>query len=64
MKELRTVFCTLLLALSAAASAQGLLGPASNQDQFLPVDEAFVFTASADGGEQVVLDWQIAPGYY
>ncbi|HET9061974.1 MAG TPA: protein-disulfide reductase DsbD domain-containing protein, partial [Candidatus Binatia bacterium] len=64
MKELRTLFCTLMLALSSAASAQGLLGPTSNQDQFLPVDEAFVFTATADGGEQVALDWQIAPGYY
>ena len=52
------------LALASAAFAQGLLGPTSNQDQFLPVDEAFVFTAAADGGEQVLLDWQVAPGYY
>ncbi len=60
----RTVLCALLCALSAAAAAQGLLGPASNDDQFLPVDQAFVFTASADGGARIALDWQIAPGYY
>ena len=64
MNRSRTAFCTLIFALSAAASAQGLLGPTSNQDQFLPVDEAFVFTATADGGVKVALDWQIAPGYY
>jgi thiol:disulfide interchange protein DsbD len=52
------------LALAGAVSAQGLLGPSTNQDQFLPVDQAFVFSATADGGGQVQLDWQIAPGYY
>ena len=29
-----------------------------------PSLDAFVFSATADGGEQVQLDWQIAPGYY
>ncbi len=64
MTKFRTVFCLTGLALAFAAFAQGLLGPSSNQDQFLPVDEAFVFTASADGAEQLLLDWQVAPGYY
>ncbi|HXV40549.1 MAG TPA: protein-disulfide reductase DsbD [Steroidobacteraceae bacterium] len=64
MTSFRTILLACCLALSAAAGAQGLLGPTSNQDQFLPVDEAFRFSASADGGEQVALDWQIAPGYY
>jgi len=64
MTRIRTVFCALVLALSGGAAAQGLLGPSTNQDQFLPVDEAFRFTAIADGGEQVALDWQVAPGYY
>ena len=64
MNRLRTAFCALIFALASAASAQGLLGPTSNQDQFLPVDEAFVFTATTDGGEQIALDWRIAPGYY
>ncbi|MGH8198746.1 MAG: protein-disulfide reductase DsbD [Steroidobacteraceae bacterium] len=64
MTNFRLVLFLLGLALSGPASAQGLLGPSTNQDQFLPVDQAFVFTASADGGEQVLLDWQVAPGYY
>ncbi len=54
----------LALALPAFATAQGLLGPASNQDQFLPVDQAFVLTAAADGGGQITLEWRIEPGYY
>ena len=64
MTKLRTVLFLLGLALAGAVSAQGLLGPSTNQDQFLPVDQAFVFSATADGGGQVQLDWQIAPGYY
>ena len=54
----------LALAFSSVVSAQGLLGPVSNEDQFLPVDQAFVFTAVADGADRVLLDWQVAPGYY
>lgn len=54
----------ILLAGATLATAQGLLGPAVNDAQFLPVDEAFVLAAAADGGSQVVLDWQVAPGYY
>ncbi len=64
MTRFRTFLCALGVVLSSAAAAQGLLGAASNQDQFLPVDEAFVFAATADGGAQIALDWQIAPGYY
>jgi thiol:disulfide interchange protein DsbD len=64
MKSPSTVLAAFLLAASAAATAQGLLGPAINDDQFLPVDEAFKLAAAADGGGQIALDWQIAPGYY
>ncbi len=64
MTKFRTALLVLSLAISGAAAAQGLLGPTSNEDQFLPVDQAFVFSAIADGGETVLLDWQIAPGYY
>src|SRR6185312_14426741 len=57
--------CSILgLLLAGTAGAQGLLGPSSNEDQFLPVDQAFVLSASADGADRVLLDWQIAPGYY
>jgi thiol:disulfide interchange protein DsbD len=64
MKKIRHLICLLGLAIAGAASAQGLLGPVSNEDQFLPVDQAFVFTAMPDGGDRVLLDWQVAPGYY
>ena len=64
MTKFRAALLVLSLAISGAAAAQGLLGPASNEDQFLPVDQAFVFSAIADGGDTVLLDWQIAPGYY
>jgi thiol:disulfide interchange protein DsbD len=64
MTKFKTVLATFALALSGSAAAQGLLGPASNEDQFLHVDKAFVFGASADGGDGLRLDWQIAPGYY
>jgi thiol:disulfide interchange protein DsbD len=64
MNKIRSLLASFLFAAAGAAGAQGLLGPASNQDQFLDVDKAFVLAAIADGGEQVLLDWQIAPGYY
>ena len=64
MSKLRKTFAFLALLVSGAAAAQGLLGPVSNEDQFLPVDQAFVFTAIADGADRVLLDWQVAPGYY
>ena len=64
MKKLRHTLALLGLLLSGVVAAQGLLGPVSNEDQFLPVDQAFVFTAMADGADRVLLDWQVAPGYY
>jgi len=64
MVKLRNALAVLALLVSGAVAAQGLLGPVSNEDQFLPVDQAFVFTAIADGGDRVLLDWQVAPGYY
>jgi thiol:disulfide interchange protein DsbD len=33
-------------------------------DDFLPPEQAFIFSASADGPEHVRLNWMIAPGYY
>lgn len=33
-------------------------------DDFLPPDQAFRFSASADGAQRVHLSWAIAPGYY
>ena len=64
MTKFRNALALAALALSGVAAAQGLLGPASNEDQFLPVDQAFVFSVRADGADRALLDWQIAPGYY
>jgi thiol:disulfide interchange protein DsbD len=64
MKKFRLLICLFGLAIAGVASAQGLLGPVSNEDQFLPVDQAFIFAAMPDGGDRVLLDWQVAPGYY
>jgi len=64
MKKFTTLLALLGLTVSGLAASQGLLGPVSNEDQFLPVDQAFMFSAIADGGDRVLLDWQIAPGYY
>ena len=64
MIKLPKALACFALLVSGAAGAQGLLGPVSNEDQFLPVDQAFVFTAIADGADRVLLDWQVAPGYY
>jgi thiol:disulfide interchange protein DsbD len=44
--------------LGKSAAAKG------NGDDFLPPDEAFRFSAFADGPDRVKLIWQIADGYY
>src|SRR5215467_12395734 len=53
---------------SAPAPAAGLssvLGSVkATGDEFLPVDEAFRFDALPGGSDQVVLNWEIAEGYY
>jgi thiol:disulfide interchange protein DsbD len=53
---------------SAAAPAKGLasvLGSVKAPgDDFLPVDEAFRFDALPGGSDRVVLNWEIAEGYY
>lgn len=48
----------------AAAQTPAPLGPGSNQDEFLAVDQAFQFDAAATGPDRVQLIWQIADGYY
>ena len=55
----------LLVALVAQpATAQGLLGGVSQDDEFLHPDEAFQLSADAHGGDAVALSWVIADGYY
>lgn len=50
----------LLILLSLPTLAQGLF---SSRDEFLPPDQAFRLSAVEDG-EQVLLRWDIADGYY
>ena len=64
----------LLLSLSLPAQPQAPARPTgidallhsarTSGDEFLPVDQAFRFTALADGSDRVRLDWEIADGYY
>jgi thioredoxin:protein disulfide reductase len=54
---------------AAAAPPSGLLGKlvpsgAAPGDDFLPVDEAFRYSAVADGASSIRLTWAIADGYY
>ena len=53
---------------AAAAPAKGLasvLGSVKAPgDEFLPVDDAFRFDALPGGSDRVVLNWEIADGYY
>jgi len=37
---------------------------AKSGDEFLPPEQAFIFSASPDGPAHVRLSWMIAPGYY
>jgi thiol:disulfide interchange protein DsbD len=57
-------FLAVAALLTGAAGAQGLLGGVSNDDEFLPPDEAFRIDAVPDGGEAVAVRWAIAEGYY
>ena len=54
--------------LSSLAAAAGLLdaldGGKPARREFLPPDEAFVFTHEAPSGGQLALNWSIADGYY
>ncbi|QBG86912.1 protein-disulfide reductase DsbD family protein [Xanthomonas oryzae] len=59
--------CALLAAPVFAASL--VLSPAPAQAavteaDLLPVDQAFVLSATADSRDRIALNWKIAPGYY
>lgn len=49
---------------TGGALAQGLLGKAGQEPEFLPPEVAFRLMAYPDGTGTVVLDWSIEPGYY
>jgi thiol:disulfide interchange protein DsbD len=64
MKSIAAFLLTLLYVASAPATAQGLLGGVSSDEDFLPPDVAFQLSAAADGSAAVSLNWIIADGYY
>jgi thiol:disulfide interchange protein DsbD len=52
---------------TAAANLDAIFDAArvqSNEDEFLPPEQAFRLSAVAEGPDRVRLDWQIADGYY
>ncbi len=51
------------LLLPLFACVAGPLG-AIDEDDLLPVDEAFALTVAASARDAVALEWKIAPGYY
>lgn len=53
----------LLLVISSVISFKALSSPFTFEDQFLKADEAFVATFKQQG-QQVLVDFKIAPGYY
>jgi len=55
----RSAWLALLLGLVATA-AQAAIDP----DELLPVDQAFVLSASADAADAITVRWEIADGYY
>lgn len=46
------------------SSAANSLGIESNQDEFLRVEQAYQVNLRYQGDQQLLLDWQIEPGYY
>src|SRR3546814_18265031 len=50
------------LALCLACATPALA--AIDEDDLLPVDQAFALTAKATSADRIALDWKIADGYY
>lgn len=67
MKLLRSFFVLMSAVLLAFATQARQVAPLddlfSQEPEFLPVDQAFVFDFQQKG-EQLILNWQIADGYY
>ncbi|PZQ23720.1 MAG: cytochrome C biogenesis protein, partial [Stenotrophomonas acidaminiphila] len=61
MTPIRTLFACLLLLASLIAPAASA---AITQDDLLPVDEAFVLTATAPTRDRIEVRWKITDGYY
>lgn len=72
--QMMVCLCLLLAGVEKLSAAEDPLGQLSRsiktlglnlfQDELLPADQAFHFSAEADGPETIQLHWQIADGYY
>ena len=49
---------------SNASTFANFFGPRTDNDEILPVDEAFALDSRVDGPNQLTLSWRIEPGYY
>src|SRR5687768_12110818 len=56
--------CYRMLALFVLALLPAVSGAAIDEDDLLPVDEAFALVASAPQRDRIDLTWTIAKGYY
>src|SRR5688572_11022634 len=52
------------LAFAASAALSSAPALAVNEQDLLPVDQAFVLGAQAASAERIAIDWKIAKGYY
>lgn len=53
-----------LLLVSTTLGAESLLHPKATADALLPVDQAFALQGATRKGNEIAIDWTIAPGYY
>ncbi len=65
---IKKIFFLLLLLIATAPQARtsllDTLGINNQEDAVLPVDEAFVFSASVNDNRQVTAHWKVTPGHY
>jgi thiol:disulfide interchange protein len=62
MTPIRTLLACLLLSLASLVAPTA--SAAITQDDLLPVDEAFVLSASAPARDRIEIRWKITDGYY
>ena len=62
MTPIRPLLACLLLSLASLMSSAA--SAAITQDELLPVDEAFVLTATAPARDRIEIHWKITDGYY
>lgn len=59
-----TVWDAKVKVVSASGAGAADVSPVDDEDEFIPVDEAFALTADALSVNNIQLNWRIADGYY